>query len=45
MHHTQQQAQQSADYASKYKEEAKRSIRNAGATTRGPGSGIYGRGW
>jgi len=45
MHHSQQQAQQSANYAAKYKETSKEGIRKAGITTRGPGSGINGRGW
>ena len=45
MHHSPQQTQQSANYAAKYKETAKRGIRKSGLTTRGPGSGIHRKGW
>jgi hypothetical protein len=39
------QAHKTANYASKYKKTTKHGIRKAGLTTRGPGSGIKGRGW
>ena len=39
------QAHKTANYAIKYKKTTKRGINKAGLTTRGPGSGIHGKGW